>query len=267
MADAQQAVPSGDDSGKQNGDKKRARPTKTLPTDRITFSKQLEILRAYGALSGTTGNAVVSNNDVADALKMQPSTISLANPFFYSIALLQKTEGGCIPSSHVVEMHRAKEWTPETATHKLAPAFRESWFGQALIPRLSVAPMTEQDAIAKLADACVATLDYRPQLRMLIDYLASTGLVERDGDQLKIAKSSDFPTVKMTEPVKAATERDSRSNITTGFAQTPEGAVNFHIAIRVEMAEFAGWQPQRIAAFFNGIAAVLAAKANVEQKG
>lgn len=32
------------------------------------------------------------------------------------------------------------------------------------------------------------------------------------------------------------------------------------------MQEFSGWEPERIAAFFNGIAAVLAAKGAVEQK-
>lgn len=128
MADGQQAVLAGEESAKTNGDKKRTRPTKTLPRDRITFNNQVEILRAYGALSGASGN-VVSNTEIAEAMKMQPSTISLANPFFYSIGLLQKTEGGCTPSSYVIEMTRAKEWTPETATHKLAPAFKDSWFG------------------------------------------------------------------------------------------------------------------------------------------
>jgi hypothetical protein len=32
------------------------------------------------------------------------------------------------------------------------------------------------------------------------------------------------------------------------------------------MAEFAGWKPERITAFFNGIAEVLKAKANVEKE-
>ena len=32
------------------------------------------------------------------------------------------------------------------------------------------------------------------------------------------------------------------------------------------MAEFAGWQPERISAFFSGVAQVLAAKGNVEKE-
>jgi len=267
MADPQPVPLSGEDLTKQNGDKKRTRPTKTLPTDRITFTKQIEILRAYGTLSGAAGRSVVANREVAEAMNMQPSTVSLANPFFVSVGLLQKAEDGSIPSSHVIEMIRAKDWTPETATHKLAPPLRDSWFGTVLMPKLSFAPMSEDAALAKLAEACTATPEYKPQLRMLIDYLIVAGLVERDGEQLKAAKADGaVPKGEATAPATKPPERD-RAQVATGFTQSPEGAVNFHISIRVEMAEFAGWHPDRIAAFFTGIAKVLAAKADVEQKG
>jgi hypothetical protein len=267
MADAQVAAASLDDSAKPNGEKRRTRPTKTLPTDRITFSKQLEILRAFGTLGGASGTSVVTNKDVADAVKMQPSTVSLANPFFVSVNILQKADDGCIPSAYVIEMIRAKEWTPETASHKLAPPLRDSWFGTTLLPKLSFAPMSEESALAKLAEACTASPEYKPQLRMLIDYLIIAGLVEREGDQLKAAKTEGATLGSKAEVTTAKPIERERAQVATGFTQTPEGAVNFHISIRVEMAEFAGWRPDRIAAFFNGIAAVLAAKANVEQSG
>lgn len=58
----------------------------------------------------------------------------------------------------------------------------------------------------------------------------------------------------------------SRSTISTAFTQQPtEGVVQFHISVRVDMGEFANWRPDRIAAFFGGIATVLAAKAAVEK--
>jgi hypothetical protein len=49
------------------------------------------------------------------------------------------------------------------------------------------------------------------------------------------------------------------------FTQPTEGVVQFHISVKVEMAEFSNWKPDRIAAFFGGIAQVLAAKAAVEK--
>ena len=42
--------------------------------------------------------------------------------------------------------------------------------------------------------------------------------------------------------------------------------VEFHVNVRVDMKEFGGWPPERIAAFFNGIAAVLAAKGAIERE-
>lgn len=44
-----------------------------------------------------------------------------------------------------------------------------------------------------------------------------------------------------------------------------EGVVQFHVSVKVDMAEFAHWQADRIAAFFNGIAAVLAAKGALDR--
>jgi hypothetical protein len=46
---------------------------------------------------------------------------------------------------------------------------------------------------------------------------------------------------------------------------TTEGAVQFHVAIRVSMQEMSGWTPDRITAFFAGLAQVLAAKKGTEE--
>ncbi|MGH9555713.1 MAG: hypothetical protein ACRD2Y_07810, partial [Terriglobales bacterium] len=67
--------------------KATARPTKILPTDRITFTRQLDILRAWAAISGPMGK-IATNNAVADVVKMQASTVSMANAFLNSVGLL-----------------------------------------------------------------------------------------------------------------------------------------------------------------------------------
>jgi hypothetical protein len=41
--------------------------------------------------------------------------------------------------------------------------------------------------------------------------------------------------------------------------------VQFHVSVKVDMAEFAGWSADRITAFFGGIAQVLAAKGTLEK--
>src|SRR5258708_6814325 len=77
-----------------------SKPTKSLPSERITFSRQLDILRGWAAASGPLRKAV-SNNEVAKIVDMQPTTVSMLNAFFASTGLLVKTEGGYVPAEEV----------------------------------------------------------------------------------------------------------------------------------------------------------------------
>jgi hypothetical protein len=244
-----------------------------LPTPRITFSKQLDILRAFAAASGPTGK-VASNDDVGEIVKMNASTISLANPFLASGGLITKTDGGYIPCSEVMSFLRAYEWSPDTAAQKLAPVLAKTWFAEELLSKLAFGPMSADEAIQDLADAASAAPEYRGQLEILLDYLAVAGLIQRDGNQIK--KGGTVVTSSATTPLEASAPAKSDNSpppqesppkpIVPTFFGTTEGAVNFHVSVRVDMGEFANWKPDRIAAFFSGMAQVLAAKANVEKK-
>lgn len=247
-----------------------SKPTKFLPTDRITFSKQLDILRAWAAASGPLGKAV-TNTDVADIVKMQASTVSMANAFFSSVGLLTRTEAGYIPAQEVLAFLRNYEWAPETASQKLAPVISKAWFAQELLNKLAFGPLTEDECIQDLADAATAGPDYRGQLRILLEYLAAAGLIQRDGNQVKkgnvnMTAASAAATNETPPPMSKQDSQtpDPTKNMPSLFGTT-EGQVQFNIAVKVSMGEFANWQADRIAAFFSGIAQVLAAKAKVEK--
>jgi hypothetical protein len=246
----------------------KARPTKTLPTDRITFAKQLDLLKAWAAASSPPGTAV-SNGAVADFMKLNSSTISLANPFFASIGLLLKAEGGYIPSPEVVAYHRAAEYS-DNPSHKLAPLMRDSWFGIALLPKLSFRPLSENEALAVLHDTATASSDYRPQIKMLLEYLIAGGVAQRDGDFIKSAKPvfefgpSANPPPDQSRSAEPDTTASAKTNVATAYAASPEGGISFHISVKVNMEQFATWQPDRITSFFAGIAQMLAAKAKIE---
>jgi hypothetical protein len=246
----------------------KTRPTKILPTDRINFQKQLELLRAWAAASSPAGK-IVSNGDVAEMVKMQASTVSLANPFFASVGLLVKSEGGYVPSSDVVAYHRATEYS-DNPSHKLAPTMRDSWFGVALLPKLSFRPLSESEALAVLHDASTASSDYRPQIKMLLEYLIAAGVAQRDGDFIKSAKPvfefgpSANPPPEQPRSSEPEVTAPAKQNIATAYAASPEGGISFHISVKVNMEQFATWKPERITAFFAGIAQMLAAKAKIE---
>jgi hypothetical protein len=251
--------------------KQKPKPTKTLPTDRISPSKQLDILRAYAAASNN-GARPATVVEIADITKMASSTVTLCNSFLASVGLIQRTDAGTyLPCPEVVNFLRAYEWNPETASHKLAPALRNTWFGVALLPTLQFGPMDEDTAITKLAEASTAGPDYKKELQSLLEFLSLGGVILRDAGQIKIAKAALAEpaqvTTKQEEPIKPTEPtRAPGRNVSTDL-NSSAGGVTFNVNVQVDMTEFATWRPERISAFFRGIAEVLAAKADIEKGG
>jgi hypothetical protein len=180
-----------DSAGQELRRSRRASPlTKPVPTARIAYPKQLALLRGYAAIYGQTGDPV-TNGAVAAAVEMSAGTVGLANAFFTDVGFLIKQDGGFVPSADVVNFERAHHWKPDTAGHELRAALLNSWFGAALSPKLSVqGSMAEQAALAELSKESGATTEYVGQLRMLLDYMETGGLIEREGDVIRRAAHS-----------------------------------------------------------------------------
>jgi hypothetical protein len=248
------------------------RPERSLPTERITFKRQLDLLRAFAAASGPTGKSV-TNREVAPFVKMTENTTLMANGFFLQTGLLVRSPGGLIPAPEVVSFHRAHDWNPETASHKLGPLIGRTWFAEALTPRLSLNAMEEDQAIAILAEAAGADPKYKANLRLLIDYLEAAGLIQREGSQVRLVRATQTGNAGVQssdEPSSSGEERKelsaSAASLATAFLAPVEGTVQFHVSVKVNMAEFKGWPPETVAAFFGGIAQVLNAKAALEKR-
>jgi hypothetical protein len=251
------------------------KPGKILPTERINVQKQLDMLRGFAAVSNN-GTKAVSVDEVASVLKVASSSVALASAFLASIGLIVRTDSGSYnPSAEVIAFLRAFEWNKETASYKLGPLFRESWFGKALIPRLLIAPIEEDTAVETLAEAAPANTEYRKELRMLIDFMVAGGVVTREGNIVKlVARDTNSPgetSASVNKPETATTAeavplRRNPATVMTAFDERP-GSMSFNVSFHVDMAEFSSWQPDRLQAFFQGIAQVLHAKANVEKGG
>lgn len=68
------------------------------------------------------------------------------------------------------------------------------------------------------------------------------------------------------QPVQVSPQRREPSGqTTTSFSQSPEGAIQFSVSVNVDLRELAQWRPEVVAAFFNGVAQVISAKAMVER--
>lgn len=262
-----------------------AKPTRVLPTTRIAFAKQLELLRAYAVVAGPSQHSV-SLKDAAAILKIAHQTVALATPFFFDVGLLRKAEmGKAVPSEAVREFNVANEWEPASASYKLAPVFVESWFWQAIQGRLRhQRTMQEHEVLAAIQLACGASQQHRPQLLQLLAFLNAAGLIEREGTVVRIgsvASNTYQAPAAVSEAVADDTVTDSGNGaghapatpsaqrgagVSTSFAQGPgaQGMLRFNVSVNVDMSEMRDWKPDRIAALFTGIAQVLAAKADVE---
>lgn len=250
---------------------KGARPTKPLPTDRITFDRQLSLLRTYASVHQQSGKPV-TNAQVAAIVSMEASTVALANAFFTDVHLLQRMpDGGFVPSPEVMEFLHARAWNAETAGYKLAPIISEAWFAKAILSRLALDPIEEEKAIQVLGEEAVATPKHRVNLRTLISYMEVAGLAQRDGTMIRAGRNSMSVTASATAAPTADAQplaeipNGAKPSVATAFLAPAEGLVQFNVSVKVDMAEFRGWPADRIAAFFSGIAQVLAAKADVEK--
>jgi hypothetical protein len=183
-----------DNDASSRGTKKPRKTNNPLPTNRIAFAKQIDMLRAYGT-AYVASNQPVTSAEIGRILDIAESTVPLATPFFIDVGLLNRVEGGYVPSQDVISFHHAREWNPDGAELKLQPALRDKWFWQALKTRLSFkGEMDATEAITILAEAANATKDHRFQLTLLLSYLEVTGLITHEGSIIRPVRGDQGAT-------------------------------------------------------------------------
>lgn len=167
----------------------KAKPIKVLPTERLGFEKQLGVLRGYAAASGADRKAV-SNKDVGAIVQIHENTVSICNPFFQDVGLLSKEGMRSRPSDEVVDYAQAFEWDQEKAASKLACVLRKSWFGAALIPKLTFRPLSKDEATTFLANEAKAPKEYKANLEIILEYLRAAGVIQSDGATITLGPNA-----------------------------------------------------------------------------
>jgi hypothetical protein len=248
----------------------RQKLARALPSDRITFARQLDVLRGFAVAAADNGGSA-SANQVGPLISMSHHTIALLIAFFTEIGLLGRVGSGrYAPAAAVTEYSRALQWTPETAAHRLAPIIGSSWFGKMISTRISVNPRNVDEIMTDLAGEAAASVEHRPQIELLVEYAIAAGIATRDGGLLR--QGTPLTPRHEAEPVATPAATGTapvaeRTGVDTSFSRNDAtGGVSFDVSVRVQMSDFAGWRPERISAFFGGIAAVLAAKGAMEKE-
>src|SRR5271165_5335563 len=105
----------------QKAKRERSTLCKVLPTDRIAFDRQVEILRAYAACYESNGGKPVSNADAGNTLKpaFSASTLGVAVPFFTDISLISRSGSDFVPCPELVAYNQAVALSPLEAKRKI----------------------------------------------------------------------------------------------------------------------------------------------------
>jgi hypothetical protein len=213
----------------------------------------------------------VSNKQAASLVGLSDATLSLGNPFLVDVGIIEKTDSGFIPSAAAIDFKRASELGEERPEARLGPLLRDTWFYEALRPRLEFQAVPEQTAITDIGVLIGADKDDLSRVRALLDYLAITGIVLREGGMLMLVRSEQ-PRMgsangagqgvdREREQTRAQKrERDVRDQPKDGGRI---GAITFSINVDVGMEELMGWDAARIAAFMDGVSRVLRAQKGV----
>jgi len=163
------------------------RPTQVLPTDRVGVDKQLRILAAF-ATSYLTDKQPVSNEKAGRAVSLSAQTVVTTNPFFIACGLMERVGSGLFKVLEpALVFQRAFSWNQATAPAKLAPVFKEQWFGKALLPIIQIrGSISKTEGVQLLAECCSATPKYNGPLTTLLDMMAAVGVIGMEGETITI---------------------------------------------------------------------------------
>ena len=170
--------------------RERATLAKSLPSDRVTVEKQVEIIRAYAAVFAANDGQPVTNDQVGDIVDLSGSTVSQTNSFFTDIGFITRSDelSGFIPAPEVIEYNNACQWDATEARSKLRPIFEKTWFYRILVPRLQLAPQTQATCLALLAGESKAQTEHNERLLNLLGFLEAAGIISLSGGNVGLVQ-------------------------------------------------------------------------------
>jgi hypothetical protein len=164
----------------------KQRADRSLPTDRLSFEKQLEVLRAIAQMSGN-GRRPVTAEDLSAAIGLKGNTGGLSNKFFRDSGWVEAAGRGMYAASEpLLEYHRHLNVDSQDvvgARRYLAAAAQGSWYWESLEPMLDEGGARQTMVLHALSKAAGA-YDHTQQLLLILTWLEWLGLLRREGDAL-----------------------------------------------------------------------------------
>lgn len=191
--------------------------------------------------------------EVAKLAELHTSTVSMCNAFFVAAGLLTRDGKGFIPSRAVIDYTLAQnEWQDPNAGLKLAADLEKTWFSDKLrIALQAKGKLSLPDALQLLGEGAGVSKEYEPQLRTLIEYAKIAGLVQEDGDGLRLRGKSGASSGAGAAPAVAQRNRSVSGSSDGGGGATGggSGGINVNLNLSVTMADMAGWDVEKVKEF------------------
>lgn len=255
--------------------KPKNRPKFPIPTDRLSFERQEEALRAV-CVKSRQGQDEVTAVDMAAAMNISAATAPLNNAFFISVGLMDRTsKAGYKPTD--LALRYANKWTFDKAAAPsiLRPAFFESWFYNAVRDQLEINPGTSESQMIEVLAAIAGTdASYATQYGTCLAWLEYVGLASVDDGVLRLTNTS-VPLMGNADIEPIREERtdvlDVREVVTVREVpaiiekpiDTVDYAVNITFHVRLTADDLAKLDGDAIKTLFTGAAEIAAINAKL----
>lgn len=243
--------------------RKRSSSMKALPTDRLTLDRQMAALHGFALASESEGRAVTIH-DVAKLIHLSASSVSLTTNFFVDSGLLVRAEAtGFRPTSITEEYRQAREWDPENAAKRLAPAVEKAWFTRVLTKQISAnnGTISIEDAVSLLGQEANATPAsyYNGHIRTLLEFLGVVGLVRSEGNTLRLNQKDGKP-MNSVATSNGATENAPPFKPASPPPSSEHNQSGTVVLTSDEVHELASMPAEALAIYFRGLARGLMSK-------
>jgi hypothetical protein len=233
---------SGEEEQLREANEKRGRKAKprtysryVLPSDRHTFRVHFEVMRRFVTLSRNGAEAVRASRVEGEGVPIQAASMNVR--FLRDIGLLTvRGRGQYVPTPEAIRFVNALSVGQNRAAPILRALVAPTWFAELAESLFATRPvMSEDDFISELALAAETDKSVKePALRVILEYLVYTGIVERDEKGLSLAaKASTGEALRPTHD----------SSATEGMAQEVPGwhilqTEDFYVKVRSDPDAF-----------------------------
>lgn len=223
-------------------------PGTYLPTDRIRFDGQLNLLRAYATI-GQKSTQAITNEQIAEFAHLKPETASLANPFFANLKLISWIGGGYLPSDALRRYFRdVDEQRRPDPEQNLKPLFMETWFWRELAAALDNAhpqPIPIDEAMYILRTAADVGKNADSKLQILLEYLVFVGLIRLVGGDIFLAGEER----SQEAPIASVPQYSHDMYIPFVFEARMRGV---YVKVEIDPKTYK-WTPNTLAEYMDGI--------------